>query len=635
MKKFNAGASCRWVCLFLSCMSGCTIEAVAQAPKSFNANGRMINIADLNRKVERMMSDINIPGMSLAIISDNKIVFSNGYGVKKRGTSEKVDRSTVFDGCSLSKTFLAFVAFQLADEGKLDLDKPMYQYLEPEPLMYDPRYKLITSRMVLSHSSGIENWWSMNNPDSLEILSNPGEKYIYSGEGYEYLGMIVKRLLNQTYEQFVTERVINKLGLKNTYLKYTEDSPANYATGHQMGGQQMVYKNPKTMPAAGNHFSAEDYAKLIVAIFNSENLNAVRKKDIVDPRVRMYSSDVFYAPGFEIVLTEKDTIIAHGGDKAGYKNMIFYSISKKCGFVFMTNDDRGKSMSAKLSQWTVGLDIAPFLESLNFVYDQYPTPTLDLLKIKDQQGYAKMLDALERLKKTPSIEENTMNVLAAFLRWYNGDIDVAKKLLEENIKLYPNSALSYYILGDIYSGNDDYYASCSYWTKSKELNFTLWDIDRDLKDCSNRIASEEARKDKFLARIDELAIDTIQAENYNEMHGIRTQATADAGFGHKVIRVDSQDWLSYKLNVSTPGRYLVTFRIMGDDENDRVELSSNGIVLASIDLLGATLGDNWNNVSAHVQLQPGEQTLKVNFLSAGMSLNWISFKYEPVVSMTK
>src|SRR5580692_11694837 len=131
----------------------------AQNEGYFMSNGKNVEIGVFNREMEKKIRDVGIQAVSVAIIDDNKVVFSNAYGYKQLSAKDKVDPNTVFEACSLSKSYLVYVVFKLVDEGKFDLDKPICQYMEPGPILdHDPRYKLITSRMILSHCSGIENW---------------------------------------------------------------------------------------------------------------------------------------------------------------------------------------------------------------------------------------------------------------------------------------------------------------------------------------------------------------------------------------------------------------------------------------------------------------------------------------------
>src|SRR5579859_2119893 len=226
-------------------------------------------IRAMNDSIRKMMQDVGVPALSLAVIKDNRIAYFHTYGYKHLDNKGPANRRTLFQAGSLTKSFLVFTVYKLVDEGLLDLDKPMYQYLEYEPLQHDPRYKLITPRMILSHSSGIENWKSDNNPDTLEIVSNPGERYVYSGEGYVYLSKVVELILHKRYEDYINEMVIRPLRLKRSFSHFSANGehPRNYAFGHGDFGKE--FKKEKLTvpdPAGSMQITARDYAKLLIAI---------------------------------------------------------------------------------------------------------------------------------------------------------------------------------------------------------------------------------------------------------------------------------------------------------------------------------------------------------------------------------
>src|SRR5438552_1023492 len=172
------------------------------AQKEFMLNGRLIKAGQLNKQIGSIVENAGIPGLSFAVIADDKVVFYHTYGYKeyertKDGTLKgkgRVNKKTLFEACSMSKTFMTFAALRLAEKGILNLDTPLYRYLPNPRLEHDERYMKITGRMVLSHSSGIENWQNYNNPDKLEILSDPGTRFNYSGEGYVYLSQVCEKL---------------------------------------------------------------------------------------------------------------------------------------------------------------------------------------------------------------------------------------------------------------------------------------------------------------------------------------------------------------------------------------------------------------------------------------------------------
>jgi len=496
-------------------------QAMAQKSRSFTANGKQVNIARFNKEVSKMMDEMGVPGLSLAIIENDEIVFVKGYGKKRVGEPKDawhvggfgvsvkdlkiegdIDGATVFNGASLSKTFLAFVAYQMVDEGLLDLDKPMIEYMNYDRIEPDERYKLITARMILSHSSGLENWESNNDSDKLEIMGNPGEEFIYSGEGYNYLALVTKQLLEESYSVYVKERVIDRLGLKNSYLSYNvvEESPippeksipSNFAIAHPLSGGQYLLRNTRVNPAYANHFSAEDYAKLVLGMFDTANLSAERRKDILEPRVRMGESSVFYGPAFELIINEGDTIISHGGDNAGYKNLMYYSPVKKRGFVMLANNDWAKSMASRLNELSVGLDIDKFFDpKYDYTFSiQYPNPALNLLKEYAEKDSTGLFTALAKYKKKGKIDAKAMNGLAMFFKYY-GDDDIEFKLLEETKALFPETALTYCLLGDHYLDNEQYQLALDHYNKALALNFSYWKLDRDIAYCKKELSKPD------------------------------------------------------------------------------------------------------------------------------------------------
>ncbi len=124
---------------------------------------------------------------------NNNISYIKSYGYKNKALNQLNDPNTCFYAASLAKPLFAYIVMQLVDEGKIDLDKPLYTYL-PKPLPEydkykdlagDDRYKLITAQICLDHTTGFPNWRENNphNNNKLEIFFKPGARYSYSGEG--------------------------------------------------------------------------------------------------------------------------------------------------------------------------------------------------------------------------------------------------------------------------------------------------------------------------------------------------------------------------------------------------------------------------------------------------------------------
>lgn len=466
-------------------------RANAQEPIFYQANGKNVNVAAFNKEVQQMMDDLGVPGLSLAIIDQNRISFSHTYGYRELENKLPADSETIFEAASLSKSFLVFVVHQLIEEGKLELDKPIWQYLDYEPLKHDVRYRQITVRMLLSHCSGMENWRGENNADTLELLSDPGKRFVYSGEGYQYLAKVVESILHRSYGEYINDKVIQPLGLKRTFSVYDEKRGGadNYATGYNNFGKAVQkWKNNETVPASGMHLTAADYARLMIAIFDGEHLSARTAREIVRQGIPMDKDNpaLYFGLGFGVICNAGDTIVFHNGSNRGFKAWAWYSVVKKCGFVVLTNGDRGVATAKRIDELSTGLNLDPYYGS-DAVFEQYPSTATELLKIYRQEGTAAMLARTEALEKDHQIKAKTLNEMAWF---FFGENKIAKKLLEDNIRLYPTSPFAFFLLGELHLALGEYEQAYQRLTKAKELNFQMVPLEPDIKKCEAKLKQQ-------------------------------------------------------------------------------------------------------------------------------------------------
>jgi CubicO group peptidase (beta-lactamase class C family) len=474
----------------------------AQQPGFFITNGRSINISSFNAEVKKVMKEVGVPGLSLAVIDNGQIAFYNAYGVKQLGTGEKVNGETIFEAASLSKPFLLYVIYKLVDDGKLDLDKPMYQYLPYRPLEHDPRYRLITPRMILHHSSGIENWRWMNNSDTLEILSDPGKKFVYSGEGYNYLAEVVALILKRSNKQYMEEMVFKPLGLHRTYASYSQDGrfPSNYATGHNgLGKEQKKWKNTEPVPSSAINTTAKDYAKLIISIFDGHHLSNDRIRDILEPAIKLKSLDtatyVTYGAGFEVQYSPEDTIVSHAGNNVGYKAYVYYSVVRKNGIVIFTNSDRGRTLIRKLDEMSVNANI---IELGSEYREDYPGYVETLLNTYRQKGADSMFLEIENIKRQNAgkIPNSTLTELG--LVFLDESKTIARRILEEEIQLYPASVAAYELLGQLNMEQKEFEQAYRNLSRAKELTPSSQDaeIEAEIETCKRRLENKYANTRK-------------------------------------------------------------------------------------------------------------------------------------------
>ena len=238
---------------------------------------------ELDRFVQAYLDYFKIPGISVAVIKDSRVVYHRGFGVKNTATREPVTDDTVFEAASMTKPVFAYTVLRLVDRGVLDLDTPLYTYLPYDDIAHDDRYKLITARMVLTHRTGFPNWRS----GKLDIKFTPGTQVSYSGEGFVYLGKVVEKLTGKKLVDLCREEVFAPLGIENASLVWNENVARLTATGH--GGTSPLPKGKPDEPnmAASLHVDAGNYAKFLIAVLQGKGLSEASAKEMLRPQVKI------------------------------------------------------------------------------------------------------------------------------------------------------------------------------------------------------------------------------------------------------------------------------------------------------------------------------------------------------------
>ena len=169
----------------------------------------------LEEDLPGLLEQANIPGLSIAVIRNGELFWSGAFGVKSLETNEPVDTQTIFEAASLSKPVFAYAVLRLAERGEFDLDTPLADHLPYERLEHEARYRQITARIVMSHSTGLPNWGG----DRLDLNFDPGTAFNYSGEGFVYLQKTIEHLTGLTLDEVARREVFEPLGMtRSSYL---------------------------------------------------------------------------------------------------------------------------------------------------------------------------------------------------------------------------------------------------------------------------------------------------------------------------------------------------------------------------------------------------------------------------------
>ena len=214
-------------------------------------------------------------GASVAIMERGKFVLSEAMGVADRGQNRSVDRGTRFNIGSVSKMFATVAILLLVDEGKVALDAPVIRYL-PEFTMTDSRFRDITLRMLLNHSSGLpgSTFFFAFEPDAsmhrllLETLKHsrlkhtPGAMSMYCNDGFTLAEMVVEQVTGRKFVAFLAERVFAPLGMTNTTTSLGESGGANVAEYYDATSGKKYPREVVPIYAAGGFSStAEDLCR--------------------------------------------------------------------------------------------------------------------------------------------------------------------------------------------------------------------------------------------------------------------------------------------------------------------------------------------------------------------------------------
>ena len=306
--------------------------------------------------IRTYMDYYQIAGVSLALIDNGEVVFHNTYGYKNYSTQKPVNKRTVFEGASTTKPMFAFAVMRLVERGIIDLDKPLYLYHEaPKDVQDDPNHKLITARMVLSHTTGFPNWAFMNPDGKLNIQFTPGTKYQYSGAGFEYLKDVVVKVTGKDISTILKEEVLDVFEIENTYFKYEKGLEKIKADGH-FGLTPTSMNIPENVnTAASLHTDPQSYAKFLIGILNKKGLKKETYQEIFKIQTltsEKESIDKGTAEYFGLGLFFRDSPVfgksfGHGGNNGDFKcDAMIYEKEGK-GFVIMTNSDKGDAIFRK------------------------------------------------------------------------------------------------------------------------------------------------------------------------------------------------------------------------------------------------------------------------------------------------
>ena len=349
------------------------------------------------------MKAAHVHGLAISIFNNNKPVYKKTFGYKNSTAKEPLQTNTNMYGASLSKAVFAVLVMKLVEEGVIDLDKPLQDYL-PKPiyeytpatkwhddyshLKNDPLYKKITARMCLDHTAGFPNWrW--DEPDQkLRVKLEPGLRYSYSGEGLVYLQVVLEKMLGKPLEALMQEKIFIPLGMNMSSYTWQTKFEKDYSLGHNSTGA--LYEKDKdneARSASTLETTLDDYTLFTTAVLNNSIIRSSSRNEMFRPQVKIRSISQFgpfskrdstlndgiklsYGLGWVLLQSPYGTGAFKEGHGDGFQHYSIIFPEQGTGIIIMSNSDNAESIFKELLEITIGDTFTPWQWENYIPYDQ-------------------------------------------------------------------------------------------------------------------------------------------------------------------------------------------------------------------------------------------------------------------------
>jgi len=338
-------------------LGGCQTQPIKLAP--------FAQADQVDEIVWAEMDAQQVVGTAVGLIKDGKIVYLKGYGWADKDNFTAVTRNTLFRWASISKTVTATAALQLAEQGKLDLDKDIREYV-PE---FPDKGEVITTRQILCHQSGITHYsndiiktrrayhldhpyedvvLALDNFKETPLVAKPGEKYSYSTHAFILLSAIVERAGKQKFADQVHERIVKPLGMKTLQSDYQWKDIPNRTIGYRRDRQtKEIVRSDDTdvswkLGGGGLISNIDDLARFAEAMINTELVSKETEELIFTVQKNNAGEDTRYGLGFRLSGEGDDLQVSHSGSQEKTRTHMAFYPRKGTGVVVMCNSENAR-----------------------------------------------------------------------------------------------------------------------------------------------------------------------------------------------------------------------------------------------------------------------------------------------------
>jgi CubicO group peptidase (beta-lactamase class C family) len=312
--------------------------------------------------VNEQLSEDLIPGISLAVVQDGKVIYAKGYGYANIEHEIAAKPETVYQLASVSKQFTAAGVMLLVEDGKIELDKPINTYLTDAP----ETWQAITVRQILNHTAGLGDYDAdfdylqpkteeemLNTIYQSELMFEPDSHFSYSNFGYITLGILVSKVSGQSFGDFMTERIFAPLDMTATMLITERDIVMNRAQGYQLEvsednqpsvkNQSWVNPSLNVLGDGAFYSTVLDMAKWDAALYGS-NILSEESKEILWKPLTLSNGDSWpvadaYGMGWSVGSVNGHAFVEHSGGWQGFSTHFLRFVDDRLTVVVLANLD--------------------------------------------------------------------------------------------------------------------------------------------------------------------------------------------------------------------------------------------------------------------------------------------------------
>jgi len=425
---------------------------------------------------------------TVLVAEGGKVIYKKGFGPANIEWNIQNKPDTKFRIGSITKQFTSMLILQLLEQGKIELDGKLSDYL---PYYRKDTGEKVTIHHLLTHTSGIPSYTSM--PNFFEEVSRdpypvdefvkkycsgdlefePGSKFVYNNSGYFLLGAIIEKITGKKYEEMLKERILDPLGMKNTGYDHHNTIIPGRAAGYSTtfdGYENAPYLDMSLPYSAGSLYSSvEDLYLWDQALYTEKLLSKKMKSLLFKPHVSAMGGSYGYGWSVREVSfpksKEKVISISHGGGINGFNTLIERLVDHKHLIVLFNNTG-----GAPLAEMSTGIRNILYGHPYNLPKKSIAKVIYEAIVEKGMETAVRQYDEFKKNHpKEYNFAANELNSLGYYLL-QTKKIKEAIEIFKLNVKVYPKYANGYDSLAEAYMLNGDKELAIKNYAKSLELN---------------------------------------------------------------------------------------------------------------------------------------------------------------------